>query len=129
MAALIAYYLSELAPEDDRRDAIGTEDLRKYFRQANYPLPGAIQYTLGNAASAGFFESAGRGQYRLTAVGYNLVAHGLPSADDATVRARRPVRKATKKTPRVAPTKKVVKKAAARSSAARKGGAAKKRSG
>jgi hypothetical protein len=95
MAALVAYYLAELAPEDERKSEITTGDIQKYFKQANHPLPNVPGQTLKNAAAAGYFDSAGRGQYRLNPVGYNLVAHGLPrgSATRAT-QPRRTSRKA-----------------------------------
>jgi len=79
MAALVAYYLSELAPSDERRDAIGTADIEKYFKQAHYPLPKTPRFALTNAANAGYFDSVARGLYRLNPVGYNLVVHKLPS--------------------------------------------------
>src|SRR5882672_7921065 len=34
MAALVAYYLSEIAGGNERKDAINTADLQKYFKQA-----------------------------------------------------------------------------------------------
>jgi hypothetical protein len=80
MAAVVAYYLSEVAPDGDRKDAVRTADLEKYFKQAGFKLPTAPQYTLPNAAAAGYFDSAGHGQYRLNPVGYNLVAYNLPSS-------------------------------------------------
>ena len=80
MAALVAYYVSELLPADERREAIATADIEKYFKQANFPLPGRVAMTLANAASAGYFDSVEpRGQWRLNPVGYNLVAHAMPS--------------------------------------------------
>src|ERR1700681_741375 len=39
MAALVAYYLSELAPENERKKEIGAADLEKYFKQAAFKLP------------------------------------------------------------------------------------------
>jgi hypothetical protein len=80
MAALVAYYLSELAPEADRRDTIGATEIQKYFKQAAFPLPKVPQKTLPNAVAAGYFDLAGGGQFRLNPVGYNLVVHGLPPA-------------------------------------------------
>jgi hypothetical protein len=79
MAALVAYYLSESATGSERKTAIGREDLEKYFKQAGFKLPKQPRQTLIDAKAAGYFDSADRGQYRLNAVGYNLVAHGLPS--------------------------------------------------
>ncbi len=78
MAAIVAYYLAELAPPSERKDTVSTSDLAKYFKQAGYPLPKALRVTLANAASAGYFDAVARGQYKLNPVGYNLVVHGLP---------------------------------------------------
>jgi hypothetical protein len=83
MAALVAYYLSEIAPESERKDSINSADLEKYFKQARFRLPKSVSQALPNAAQAGYFDSVGHGRYRLNPVGYNLVAHGLPRASDA----------------------------------------------
>jgi len=80
MACLVAFYLQELAPEADRKEAISTGDLEKYFKQAGFKLPQKIAQVLVDAKGAGYFDSAARGEYKLNAVGYNLVAHGLPEA-------------------------------------------------
>lgn len=87
MAALVAYYLSEAAPADSRKQTISTEDIKTYFKQAQFKLPSRPEQALVNAKNAGYFESAGGGQYRLNPVGYNLVAHSLPSSDGGTKRA------------------------------------------
>jgi len=79
MAAVVAFYLSELVLEEERKDSIGVADIQKYFKQAGYPLPKKPSNTLSNAASAGYFDSVGHNQYRLNPVGYNLVAHNLPA--------------------------------------------------
>jgi len=79
MAALVAYYLSEVAAELDRSADVSTAELDKYFKQANFPLPGAIDKVLPNASQAGYFDSLGRGRYKLNPVGYNLVVHSLPA--------------------------------------------------
>lgn len=99
MAAVVGYYLAELAPPSERKETVSTADLEKYFKQARYPLPKALRVTLATAASSGYFDAVARGQYRLNPVGYNLVAHGLPSS------AKRRGRPATKK---AAPAKKTV---------------------
>lgn len=78
MAAVVAYYLAELAPHHDRKDRIATADLERYFKQANYPLPTTPGQTLRDAKAAGYLDSVERGQYRLNAVGHNLVVHRLP---------------------------------------------------
>jgi hypothetical protein len=78
MVALIAYYLSELAPEGERSDTINSSSVRRYFKMAGFPLPSVLRNVLPNAASAGYLENISRGEYRLNPVGYNLVVHGLP---------------------------------------------------
>ena len=94
MAALVAYYLSEVAPESERKDAINASDLERYFKQAGFKLPKAVSQALPNAAAAGYFDSTGNGLYRLNAVGYNLVVHGLPRTDARKSQpARRPAQK------------------------------------
>jgi hypothetical protein len=89
MAAIVAYYLAELAPPSERKDTVSTSDLEKYFKQAGYPLPKALRLTLANAASSGYFDAVARGQYKLNPVGYNLVVHGLPGAPKRRM-ARKP---------------------------------------
>jgi hypothetical protein len=78
MAALVAFYLSEEAEDENRKEAIGTPDLERYFKQAGFRLPRTLSQTLANAAAAGYFDPVGNGLYKLNAVGYNLVVHGLP---------------------------------------------------
>jgi hypothetical protein len=80
MAALVAYYLSEVAEDPERKEAVNSADLEKYFKQASFKLPKSLPQTLPNATAAGYFDPAGNGLYKLNAVGYNLVAHGLPRA-------------------------------------------------
>jgi len=103
MAAIVAYYLSELAPQEHRKDTIGTKDIKTYFKQAGHPLPGGPQFTLPNAKSAGYFESAGHGKYKLNPVGYNLVAHGLPRAKGES--PSRPTQSKTKRKKRAKSSK------------------------
>lgn len=83
MACLVAYYLQELAPKDDRKQTISTQDIEKYFKQAGFKLPKRLKQVLVDAKASGYFESAGRGGYKLNAVGYNLVVHGLPAKKGA----------------------------------------------
>lgn len=104
MAAVVAYYLAEAAPEDERKGAVTTADLERYFKQATYRLPTRLGATLHNAAAAGYFDRAARGAYRLNPVGYNLVTQTLPrSAGEAPrrppTRKRAPSRTSTPKVP------------------------------
>jgi hypothetical protein len=93
MAALVAYYLSEMAPDGEKKDAINASDLEKYFKQAGFKLPKAIPQALPNAAAAGYFDATGSGLYRLNPVGYNLVVHGLPRVHGPTASANKRARK------------------------------------
>ena len=78
MAVLVAYYISHLAAEKDRRETLTTKDLETYFKIAGFKLPKEISFTLSNAKKAGYLDSAGKGKYELNPVGYNLVVHSLP---------------------------------------------------
>jgi hypothetical protein len=78
MACLVAYYLQELAPDTEQKQTVSSQDIEKYFKQAGFKLPKALEQILPDAKSSGYFESAGRGEYKLNAVGYNLIAHSLP---------------------------------------------------
>jgi len=78
MAALVAYYLGNVAPKDQRKTDVTREDIETYFKIAEFPLPNQPQVTLPNARNAGYFDSAGDGKYKLNAVGYNLVVHSMP---------------------------------------------------
>lgn len=97
MAALVAYFLSDLAPENDRKTGVTTKDMETYFKIAGYRLPTALQQLLGNAKNAGYFDLVGTGEYKLNAVGYNLVVHNLPRGEGANTTVRRPNRKSSKR--------------------------------
>jgi hypothetical protein len=123
MAALAAYYLSELAPEGQRSDVIDSAQLDRLFRQAGYPLPRRIGMTLSNATQAGYFDTTGEtGKYRLNPVGHNLVVHSLPSGVEGAG-GRRSAKKTTAK--RTTAKKATGRKGTARKAAAKKGSARK----
>lgn len=82
MAALVAYYVSELAPNNERKKEIGKTDIERHFKAAGFRLPADAAFTLVNAKNAGYLDSAGGGQYTLNPVGYNLVVHRMGSRDD-----------------------------------------------
>ncbi|GAC1628679.1 MAG: hypothetical protein NVS9B10_18870 [Nevskia sp.] len=81
MACVVAYYLKELANADEKKETVSTADLEKYFKQAGFKLSSRMAQVLIDAKASGYFESAGRGEYKLNAVGHNLVAHNLPGED------------------------------------------------
>lgn len=78
MVAVVAFYLSELAPDDERRETVNSDTIRRYFKMAGFPLPSVLRNVLPNASAAGYLKNVSRGEYRLNPVGYNLVVHGLP---------------------------------------------------
>lgn len=84
MASVMAYYLQNYAAGEDHKTEIIAADITKYFVQANYPLPNRPSQLLIDAKAAGYFDSSGRGSYKLNAVGHNLVAHSLPRGATGT---------------------------------------------
>lgn len=78
MAALVAYYLSNLAPPEQQKKTVNQQDIENLFKIAHFPLPKQIRSTLANAKTAGYLDSLGGGEYRLNAVGHNLVVHSMP---------------------------------------------------
>jgi len=94
MAALVAYYLADVAPKATRKDTINSDDVKVYFKQAGFKLPSSAKMTLVNAKNSGYLEStATAGQYKLNPVGYNLVVHNLPARSEkkrSPSRSRKP---------------------------------------
>jgi len=78
MAALVAYYLANVVAPKDRKDKITTKEIDTYFKIAEFPLPEQTKFTLQNAKAAGYLDSVGNGEFKLNAVGYNLVVHSMP---------------------------------------------------
>lgn len=94
MAALVAYYLANAAPKADRKDRITAKDIETYFKIAEFPLT-KTQFTLPNAKAAGYLDAVGDGEYKLNAVGHNLVVHSMPRESGTKVAPRRrPAKKA-----------------------------------
>lgn len=91
MAAVIAYYLANLAPPEKKKDTVNQKDIETYFKIGVFPLPQQVRVTLPNAKNAGYFDLVGDGEYKLNAVGHNLVAHTLPrgTGTDGARRAKR----------------------------------------
>jgi len=99
MAALVAYYLAEIAEGDERKDVINTADIVRYFKQAGFKLPPAPAQTLPKAAAAGYLDAVGSGMFKLSPAGYKLVVHGLPSTTKTTkpTKVAAPTRKRSKR--------------------------------
>jgi hypothetical protein len=98
MAALVAFYVSELAPEGERKNTISKADIERYFKTAGFNLPADAAFTLVNAKNAGYLDNAGSGQYKLNPVGYNLVAHRMGVRKKSE--SRRPRVKRAKRAPK-----------------------------
>jgi len=96
MAALVAYYVSELAPAGERRNEINKADIERYFKSAGFALPADANFTLVNAKNAGYLDSTGTGLYKLNPVGYNLVVHRMGAREKKQPRRPR-MGKATRK--------------------------------
>jgi len=108
MAAVVAYYLENLVPKADRKQSVGTDDLDTYFKIAEFKLPVQQRFTLKNARNAGYFDSIGSGEYKLNAVGHNLVVHSMPRkvSEGSASRKRSSKKKAGSKTTKKKTTKK-----------------------
>jgi hypothetical protein len=101
MAALVAYFLSNIVPHEQRKQTVNSKDMETYFKIAEFPLPEQIKATLPNAKNAGYFDLIGDGEYRLNAVGHNLVAHSMPRGVAAGQSARRGRKQKTRFKPKV----------------------------
>ncbi|MGB8645185.1 MAG: hypothetical protein WCF84_08100 [Anaerolineae bacterium] len=78
MAAVVAYYLMEVALEDQRKQTITIDDIRTHFKKADFDLPKSVKDILPHAEDSGLFEYLSDGQYKLTGSGYDLVDKKLP---------------------------------------------------
>lgn len=84
LAAVIAYYYAFEAPESERNEAIGSDELIDACRKAGVHRPTNPGQTLRNACFAGFIDKAAdRGKYKINSVGENLVAMVLPGGTTA----------------------------------------------
>lgn len=97
MAALVGYYLANIAPENERKKTVNQKDMETYFKIAGFPLPNQIRVTLPNAKAAGYFDAAGEGEYKLNAVGHNLVVHSMPRGAGAAGKVVRRRKKESKR--------------------------------
>lgn len=97
MTALVAYFLSEVAPIASRKNSINLDDIKTYFKIGDFPLPKKPQFTLVNAKNAGYLDATGDGLYKLNPVGYNLVVHSLPKDGSSPSKKRKTTRRPGKK--------------------------------
>lgn len=96
-AAAVAYYHQFVAPESERKDHITSGDLVDACRRVDRERMKRPVQVLVDAFHAGLLDRAGRGAYKLNAVGENLVAMVLPEGS-AVAQARSKV--SGKKAPR-----------------------------
>ena len=79
-AAVAAYFYRFESSPGERKEVILPKDLDEAGRQARgYSFKNA-RATLNNSVMLGYFDRAGDGQFKLNAVGENLVAMTLPGA-------------------------------------------------
>ena len=97
MAAVVAYYLENIASPDKRKSTVNHKDIETYFKIAQFPLPKRLRVTLANARNAGYFDLSGNGEFKLNAVGHNLVVHSMPRGSAASTAKRATRRKKTTK--------------------------------
>lgn len=82
--AVVAYFFRFIAPEIERKDAITGGDLQTAARLARWRVFKEPNVPMNNAINQGYLDRAGRGVYRLNAVGENLVTMTLPATGDET---------------------------------------------
>jgi hypothetical protein len=99
-ATVVAYYYRFESPETERRDAIDADTVKEAARLAGRKQPKNWTFTLTNARSSGFLDSAGNGKYQINSVGENLVAITLPGdASDVPPNRKPRGKKCVKKKP------------------------------
>jgi hypothetical protein len=99
MAALVAYYVSELAPPSERKPEINKTDVERYFKSAGFKLTANAGQTLVNAKHSGYLDPGSDvGYYKLNPVGYNLIVHRLAGEGSKRTRGRSNPKKASRRT-------------------------------
>ena len=96
--AVVAYYYRFVSPEGDRKDALTSEDLQTAARLAQRAVFKTPSVTLNNAVQQGYMDRAGRGAYRVNAVGENLVSMTLPGAGGEGTSKKKAGRRRSSKT-------------------------------
>lgn len=98
-AATVAYYHQFAAPAEQKKDSITVPDLVEACRKANWSRPTRPAQTLINAHRRGLLDKArDKGVYKLSTVGENLVARGLPLAGISAAKpSKRKAKKSTEK--------------------------------
>ncbi|MEQ1852554.1 MAG: hypothetical protein ABMA01_13300 [Chthoniobacteraceae bacterium] len=95
-AAVTAYFFAFEASPAERKEVIVAQDLQEAGRQARGYGFKYAQQTLANGVTLGYFDRAGRGEFKLNAVGENLVAMALPGAGSTVTKAAKSKKKTTR---------------------------------
>lgn len=88
--AFVAFYYRFVAPEPARKDFIISEDLQNAARGASRERFKKPSVTLNNAVLQGYMDRVVPGEFRLNAVGENLVAMTLPGTGGEKSSIRKP---------------------------------------
>jgi hypothetical protein len=91
-AAVVAYFHRFEVPQANQKEAITSEDLQDAARLSGRSRFRSPTVPLNNAVNQGYLDRAGRGTYRINAVGENLVAMTLPGTGGEAYKSR-PARK------------------------------------
>lgn len=92
--AAVAYYYRFEAPDTERKETIGAEELLDACRKAPWHRPARPAQTLIDASKAGYLDRTNeQGRYRINSVGENLVAMVLPGQSGGGSTAAAPVRR------------------------------------
>jgi hypothetical protein len=87
LATVVAFYLRFVAPDAKQKEAITKDDLVEACRKVGRAVPERPEQVLVNTHGMGLLDRTSvRGAYELNAVGENLVALTLPSADGSPTR-------------------------------------------
>lgn len=84
--AVVAYYYAFEAPQAERKDTIGVEEVTDACRKAVFKRPKNISQTLINTLHAGYIDRSGSGRYKINSVGENLVSMALPGGNSLSAK-------------------------------------------
>jgi hypothetical protein len=87
-AAVVAYFHRFEVPQANQKEAITSEDLQDAARLSGRSRFRSPTVPLNNAVNQGYLDRAGRGTYRVSAVGENLVAMTLPGTGGEAHKSR-----------------------------------------
>jgi hypothetical protein len=92
-AAVAAYYYRFAAPQHEQKEAITAKVLQDAARFAGRAVLNNPKATLNNARQSGYLDRSGRGEFRITTVGENLVTMTLPRGEKQGAKKRGAARK------------------------------------